>query len=405
MYSNSRIETFEQCPRKYKFRYLDKLKMETEGVEAFVGKRVHETLEKLYRDLKMTKLNPLEDLLRFYESEWEKNWHSDVRTVREGFTPGHYFALGQQCVADYYKRYAPFNQGKTLGLEERIELKLTESDKEYTVQGYIDRLTWVPETETYEIHDYKTGNSMPTQEDVDEDRQLALYQLGITQRWPDAKNIKLIWHYLAFDKELVSTRTLADLESLEKDVLGVIHQIEAETTLGRWDVRVSRLCEWCEYRSLCPAWKHPIAMEAVPLNEYLQDSGVQLVKKYAGLEASKADHQAAIFALQEEQKKLEEAALAFAQKEGVVTIDGPDHRLIIREEEDFKAPRKTEDPFAWELLRTTLKNAKKLEDVSTVNANMLKYAMKRGQWPADIVKSILGLVGTGLKKSISLVKK
>src|SRR5208282_4956067 len=110
---------------------------------------------------------------------------------------------------------------------------------------------------------------------------------------------------------------------------------------------------------------------------YLQDTGVQLVRKYAELEARKADHQAEIVSIQDEQKKIEEAAVAFAQKEGLLTIDGPDHRLVIKEEDEFKAPRKTDDPFAWELLRTTLKNAGKLEDVSTVNANMLKYAMKR----------------------------
>src|SRR3954470_12037848 len=75
VYSNSRIETFEQCPRKYKLRYVDNIRTDREGVEAFVGKRVHETLEKLYRDLKLTKLNSLEDLLAFYEAAWEKNWH------------------------------------------------------------------------------------------------------------------------------------------------------------------------------------------------------------------------------------------------------------------------------------------------------------------------------------------
>ena len=87
MYSNSRIETFEKCPRKYKFRYLENIKSETEGVEAYVGKRVHETLEKLYRDLKMTKMNTLEDLLRFYESEWEKNWHGKIQVVRKARLP------------------------------------------------------------------------------------------------------------------------------------------------------------------------------------------------------------------------------------------------------------------------------------------------------------------------------
>ncbi len=405
MYSNSRIETFEQCPRKYRFRYIENIRTQTEGVEAFVGKRVHETLEKLYRDLKITKLDTLEDLLRFYESEWEKNWHGNIQVVREGITPGHYFALGKQCITDYYKQYHPFNQGRTLGLEERIEMKLKDGDKSYSVQGYIDRLTWDPETETYEIHDYKTGSAVPTQEEADEDRQLALYQLGIMQRWPDAKNFKLIWHYLATGKTIVSSRKPSDLASLEKEVIEVIHHIEEETKLGRWDVRVSRLCDWCEYKSICPAWKHPVAMEALPPNEYLKDTGVQLVQKYADLENRKADLQAEIKTLSLEQGKIEEAAIAYAQKENVVTIDGPEHRLTLKSEDDFKAPTKAEDPFSWELLRTTLKNAGKWEDVSTVNSGMLKFAMRKGKWPPDLVKSIMGLVKQGVKKSISLVKK
>jgi putative RecB family exonuclease len=405
VYSNSRIETFEQCPQKYKFRYIQNIRTDTEGVEAFVGKRVHETLEKLYRDLKVTKLLTLEEILHFYESEWEKNWHGNVRVVREGITPGHYFALGKQCITDYYKRYHPFNQGRTLGLEERIEMKLKEGDKSYSVQGYIDRLTWDPATETYEIHDYKTGSTVPTQEEADQDRQLALYQLGIMQRWPDAKNIKLIWHYLATDQTLVSSRRPADLASLEKEVIEVIHRIEEETKLGRWDVRVSRLCEWCEYKAICPAWKHSVAMEILTPNEYAQDTGVQLVQKYAQLEARKADLQVEIKALIQEQSKIEEAAMAYAQNQNVLTLDGPEHRLVIKNEDEFRAPTKAEDPFAWELLRTTLKNAGKLEDVSTVNSGMLKFAMRKGKWPPELVKSIMGLVTQGLKKTISLVKK
>src|SRR5947207_15634844 len=101
MYSNSRIETFEQCPRKYKLRYIENIRTDREGIEAFVGKRVHEALEKLYRDLKITKLDTLEEVLAFYESAWEKNWHGKVAIVREGFTPAHYFGKGQQCLRDY----------------------------------------------------------------------------------------------------------------------------------------------------------------------------------------------------------------------------------------------------------------------------------------------------------------
>lgn len=405
MYSNSRLETFEQCPRKYKFRYVDNLRTDSEGIEAFVGKRVHETLEKLYRDLKLTKLNSLEDVLAFYENAWEKNWHGKVTVVRQGLTPGHYFALGRQCLNDYYKRHTPFDQGKTLGLEERIEMKLKDGDKTYSVQGYIDRLTWNPKTETYEIHDYKTGGSVPTQEKADQDRQLALYQLGLMQRWPDAKQIKLVWHYLATDKELTSSRSSADLKTLEQEVIELIHRIEQESLSGRWDVRVSQLCDWCEYKPICPAFKHPLAMESLPTNQYLRDTGVQLVTKYADLEERKHDLQAEIKTIEAEQEKISEAVVAYSDKEGVSRLDGPDYQLLIKSEEEFKVPKKNEDPLSWELLRTSLKNAGKLEEVSTVNSNMLKFALKKGKWPENLVKTVMGLVTQGVRKSIALVKK
>jgi putative RecB family exonuclease len=405
MYSNSRIEAFEQCPRKYKYRYIDNIKTDTEGIEAFVGKRVHETLEKLYRDLKLTKMNSLEDMLAFYEDAWEKNWHGKVTVVRSAFTPAHYFAKGQQCLKDYYKRYAPFNHGKTLGLEERIEMKVGNGEKKYTVQGYIDRLAWVPEQETYEIHDYKTGDTVPTQEQADQDRQLALYQLGLMQRWPDAKKVKLVWHYLSADKEIVSTRTAADLQSLEKEVVDVIHQIEREAQSGKWDVRVTRLCDWCEYKIICPAWKHAVAMEALPPNVYLQDNGVQLVQKYAELEERKADLQAQVKTIENEQAKIDEAVLAYSEKEQVTAIDGPGYRLLIKSDDEWKIPRKVEDPLSWELLRTTLKNAGKLEDVSTVNGRMLQWAVKKGKWPEALVKSIASLVTQGVRKTVQLVRK
>ena len=35
VYSHSRLSTFETCPLQYKLRYVDKIKKEEEGIEAF----------------------------------------------------------------------------------------------------------------------------------------------------------------------------------------------------------------------------------------------------------------------------------------------------------------------------------------------------------------------------------
>lgn len=70
IYSHSRLSCFEQCPNKFKLKYIDKVESDIEqSVEAFLGSRVHETLEKLYRDLDYHKLNSLDDLLVFLHEE------------------------------------------------------------------------------------------------------------------------------------------------------------------------------------------------------------------------------------------------------------------------------------------------------------------------------------------------
>ena len=120
VYSHSQLATYETCPQKYKLSYIDKIEVETEGIEAFMGSRVHEVLEKLYRDLKVTKLNTVEELLDFYHQSWEKNWNDLVQIVRKDYSAEEYRRLGEKCIVDYYKRYYPFDHGKTLGLEEYV---------------------------------------------------------------------------------------------------------------------------------------------------------------------------------------------------------------------------------------------------------------------------------------------
>ncbi|MDP2919157.1 MAG: PD-(D/E)XK nuclease family protein, partial [Dehalococcoidia bacterium] len=62
-YSHSKLSAYENCPFGYKLAYIDKIKRETEGIEAFLGNQVHNTLQKCYDDLRRTKLNTLDELL------------------------------------------------------------------------------------------------------------------------------------------------------------------------------------------------------------------------------------------------------------------------------------------------------------------------------------------------------
>jgi len=48
-FSYSSLETYKKCPTQFRFRYIDKIYKDDEGIEAFMGKRVHEALEYLMK--------------------------------------------------------------------------------------------------------------------------------------------------------------------------------------------------------------------------------------------------------------------------------------------------------------------------------------------------------------------
>src|SRR5512139_4086539 len=123
-YSNSKLSTYGDCPQRYKLKYKDQIKSSEEGIEALLGNRVHETLEKLYKELLLTKLNSLDELLEYYNSQWEKNWHEHVVVTRKEFAPDHYRRTGREAISNYYKRYSPFNQSKTVSTEHRVTFKI-----------------------------------------------------------------------------------------------------------------------------------------------------------------------------------------------------------------------------------------------------------------------------------------
>ena len=65
-YSYSRLNTFKNCPHQYKIIYIDKIKKQDESIEAYMGKRVHETLEWLYLDCKLKNQYIGADYRRFF---------------------------------------------------------------------------------------------------------------------------------------------------------------------------------------------------------------------------------------------------------------------------------------------------------------------------------------------------
>ena len=267
IYSHSRLSTFEQCPFKFKLRYIDKIKPAIEQtIESHLGSAIHSTLEWLYDQIMNKHIPTIDQTITTYAVKWQDRYTEDTLIVKKQLTQKDYFNKGVQFLMDYYTKHHPFDDN-TLELEKKILINL---DKEgnYKLQGFIDRLVYNLETEEYEIHDYKTANSLPLKEKVENDRQLALYSIAIKETFGEEKNICLVWHYLAHNQKICSRRTNEQLAQLKSETIELIKQIELTEN---FPTNQSILCNWCEYKEYCPKFGGKIPEEDEIIEEVINN--------------------------------------------------------------------------------------------------------------------------------------
>jgi putative RecB family exonuclease len=250
VYSNSKIETFEQCRLKFKYRYIDKIIPEiAKGIEAHLGDMVHRTLEWLYIQVMKNAIPSVNDLISFYSEKWQEIYSPDMPIVNKTMTAKDYFNRGVEFLINYYMKYHPF-QDNTIATEKRIEIDLDGIGNKRLI-GYIDRLAHNLENNEIEIHDYKTSNTIMTKEKVENSRQLSIYSLAIKEMFGKEKNVCMIWHFLAHDMKICLRKTNEQLEQLRKEIIELIEEIERTRD---FPPTKSQLCYWCEYMDICPIW-------------------------------------------------------------------------------------------------------------------------------------------------------
>ncbi len=366
-YSHSKIETYRSCPHKYKLRYIERVVDDEEGIEAFMGSRVHEVLERLYKDVSMSRPVALEEALARYERSWDQNWHERVKVVNPEFGVDDYRETGRRCIRDYWQRYEPFDSGVVVGIERKVKVVLDE-ERGVVLQGYVDRIDRVDEG-VYEIHDYKTSRNLPEQSAVDADPQLAFYQLALEAMWPqDVRDVTLVWHYLARDTELRSRRDREELDRLRAETLAFIGRMEADR---EFDAVESNLCDWCGYQAVCPRKKHAVAVAELPAKEFHADDGVVLVNKFVelGEERSRLDEQIG---------EVREDLIAFARANGLEVVAGSDHKVTVKTVEGVSLPRKGSPER--DRLEETVRRLGKWDEASCLDIGAVARAVRAGAW-------------------------
>ncbi len=320
--SYSALNTYQQCPLKFKFQEIDKIRV-PKGIEAVFGNIVHSCLKYMF---KRSPLYPTQDeVINRFQNLWQ-----DLPAVKQGkeisnLNPDEekaYYEDGISILKNFYHKNQPWNFN-AMDLESRFEVLIPDSQtgESHILAGIIDRIDKTPDSDAYEIIDYKTSRRMPSQDNLDQDLQMSIYHLGLLKRWPhiNPENIKLSLYFLKHGEKITTSRSPADLEKTKNFVIGLIGEIKKRIENNcDFPPFPSPLCNWCGYKPRCPMWKHQFQKEIRQPAD--QNEMEQIIKEYFELKGQNTQNNKRLAELQSH-------VYEFMNAEGVERVFGPNGYL------------------------------------------------------------------------------
>lgn len=292
VYSFSQLGLYQQCPKKYQFRYLEGLEKSFETTpDLLLGTSVHSSLERFYQQLNIYKKPQKSDLVEYFDIQRSKslqeNWEKIV--MKWDQTLDDYQRRGQHYLSDYYDLHTPFEDIKIVGTELLLHFTLEDWPNAPKFRGIVDRLD--KDWENFIINDYKTNKNLPPEQKDEYREQLTLYAQGIRQKYGKYfKNIKARLHYLHFwlvDEREITNENLDPILQKYKNLISEIETARFDHNMGvenAFPTNQNPYCKYCEYQMLCPLWKHlHYGAETINAGELGEQTIASLVDQYAQL--------------------------------------------------------------------------------------------------------------------------
>ncbi|MEQ9380025.1 MAG: PD-(D/E)XK nuclease family protein [Pirellulales bacterium] len=153
--SYSAISTYQQCPLKYRFRYVDRLPEEFVSANLVFGSAIHAAAELHFNELMIGGPPPdVDELLVAYNESWDLQADKDIR-YRQGQDRSHHEGLAKRLLTAFQESDLSQPAGTILGVEEELRGQV--------IQGCPDllaRIDLVVETDdAVVVTDLKTSRS------------------------------------------------------------------------------------------------------------------------------------------------------------------------------------------------------------------------------------------------------
>ncbi|OGS01627.1 MAG: hypothetical protein A2V88_14410 [Elusimicrobia bacterium RBG_16_66_12] len=380
-FSPSKLDVYKNCPRRYQYRYVDGISRRRKTPETTLGTAVHSAFEELYTLVTGGRTPSLAEVSVVFDKAFDEGWDESVQLKDKRFTRDDWRKVGHDCVRLYYSAHSPFTSDRTVAVEKRVGFPLPVEGREYRIEGFVDRLSLASDG-VFEIHDYKTSKSLPSQEYVDSDWQLALYELAVRREWPDAKDVRLKWHYVRHGKTMVSVRDEAARERLRSAAAALVAEIKHDHA---FEPRQGPLCDWCEYKDLCPLFSHPEKVAAMTAPERRKDDGVKLVDALAELEEKRRRLKDELKALDREKEDLDGRLADWAQAAAVSVVEGSQAQASVTVKDEIHLPTKTHESEKHAELEAEARRSPLWGDVSRLDPHALLDGVRAKRWSAELL--------------------
>ena len=250
-FSHSKMTTYNECPQKYKFRYVHFIPEQPKYYFAF-GTAMHAVMEFIHNPE-----NPvfptLTDALARFDAEWNKTTfaqkgYASADKELEGY------AEGRRIIEAYYQKNS-MDFVRPISVEMRTNLDIDG----LSMVSILDRMDYMGNG-LIKILDYKTGKTIKREPD-----QLYLYQKvaetspailqRVQQQHPEVKQVRvgaLSFYHLPTLHEMTFDRAGEnEIDEFWHRVLATADKIRTQDFTPSPS---ESKCRWCDYRNICPVF-------------------------------------------------------------------------------------------------------------------------------------------------------
>ncbi|MDO5669703.1 MAG: RecB family exonuclease [Corynebacterium sp.] len=245
--SPSRASDYQQCPLLYRLRAIDRLP-EPKTIPQVKGNLVHAVLEYMHAQPREERTYPaaVKQLKPHWATMVEADAELNELVPEEDLLD--FLIACRSLLRGYFEMENP--QGfDAHAVEMYVDTVLPNG---VPVRGFIDRVDVAPTGEV-RVVDYKTGKKPLPRYSQAAQFQMRFYALVYWRLYGVIPH-QLRLMYLKVLDNMFLAPSKEELEYFERDLADLWGKIAADGAAGRFRPQTSKLCGWCSFQSLCPAF-------------------------------------------------------------------------------------------------------------------------------------------------------